>query len=450
MPVVKPAKIGTASEAKSNGSVDAATTERKHENDSVTEVKQKQETIETATEALPKDTDAFAAEVPENTIAVPPEQVELTPVKPATTSTSIPATPGSKRGRKQTPKSSTEEFEDAADTDAQLLIRKLAAASTRRRKIRSEDGEWIDPAELEGRTIDHQPPPPPEPKRRRKYTRKIDNPDDPFRLIWLNDYSMDADATEDERPPFRVEIDASVVCLLDFHAHLFSSEIIGLLGGTFDPNAGGGGGLLRISAVFPCKSAHSTGTEVDVDPLSEMEAGEFFERSGVRMIGWYHSHPNFEPNPSLRDLETQTMYQGLCRSVDGGQEAFVGIIVNPYLAMTESSSHIECFYVAQSSEAGVERLPFRMNLETTGQIDEAMLLGEMRKLVLETATSSDALDMQKNAETDVKRIDKLLRSLATHAGLDVSHPFLSQVEQLFAKPVAIGTLLHRTEEDYSF
>ena len=53
-------------------------------------------------------------------------------------------------------------------------------------------------------------------------------------------------------------------------------------------------------------------------------------------------------NPSLRDLETQTMYQGLFRNALPGSdiEPFVGVIVNPYLAITESSSHVECFYVA--------------------------------------------------------------------------------------------------------
>ncbi len=351
------------------------------------------------------------------------------------------ATPDSKRPTRKAKKSiDPSEFEEF---DAEM-IRKLAVGSTRRRKIRSEEGDWIDPDDLEGRTIDHQPPSPPEPKRKRKYTRKVEDLDDPFRLIWLNDYSVEADAEEDERAPFRVEIDISVLCLLDFHSHLFASEIIGLLGGSFDET----GKLMRISTVFPCKSSHSTGTEVDVDPLSEMEAGEHFERSGVRMIGWYHSHPNFEPNPSLRDLETQTMYQGLCRSVDGGQEAFVGIIVNPYLAVTESSSHIECFYVAQSAESGIERLPFRLPMHLTGVLNESLLLTEMSKLVEEAGAASDALDMQKNSERGVKRVSKLLKSLCTHAKLDESHPFIGQLQLLFSK--LNFNVLERTEEDYSF
>jgi protein MYSM1 len=369
----------------------------------------------------------------------PIELLQATPSRPVTI-TSTPKQSTKKPKRPVYDELGEEELGYSAE-----LFRKLASSSARRRKIRTEDGDWIDPVELEGRTIDHQPPPPPEPKRKRKYTRKVDeDPEDPFRLIWLNDYSVEADADEDEKAPFRVEIDISVLCLLDFHSHLFSTEIIGLLGGSFDAF----NRLMQIRTAFPCQSSHSTGTEVDVDPLSEMEAGEHFERSGVRMIGWYHSHPNFEPNPSLRDLETQTMYQGLCRSVDGGFEAFVGVIVNPYLAVTESSSHIECFYVAQSSESGLERLPFRLPIQATGVLNQELLLEEMRKLLNKASTASDALDMQKNAERGVKRVEKVLRSLSTHAQVEESHPYILKVRQLFA---ALGSnVLERTEEDYSF
>lgn len=46
-----------------------------------------------------------------------------------------------------------------------------------------------------------------------------------------------------------------------------------------------------------------------MDPVSEMEAREVFEQKGLRVVGWYHSHPTFEPEPSIRDIENQTSYQ---------------------------------------------------------------------------------------------------------------------------------------------
>lgn len=315
------------------------------------------------------------------------------------------------------------------------MIMNFPTSSARKRKIRNADGDWIDPSELEGQTIDHQPSPRRD-KPKRKTPRKAASnasssldANDPFRLIWLNDYATEDAFSPSEMAPFRVEIEAHVLCIIDFHSHLFSSEIIGLLGGTFDQETS----LMRITCVFPCKSSHSTGTEVDVDPISEIEAGEFFERQHVRMIGWYHSHPNFEPNPSLRDLETQTVYQGLCRGVDGGVEAFVGLICNPYLAATESSSHIECFYVAQSEGNGLERLPYRMSLEKIGKIDAGAVLPVLQMLVEMTAGIPEAFDMNKAPEGQASRLDKLISSIATHTSCE--EDFLLQVRNLFPSKV---------------
>jgi proteasome lid subunit RPN8/RPN11 len=46
-----------------------------------------------------------------------------------------------------------------------------------------------------------------------------------------------------------------------------------------------------------------------MDPVSEMDAREVFEKKGLQVVGWYHSHPTFEPEPSIRDIENQASYQ---------------------------------------------------------------------------------------------------------------------------------------------
>jgi proteasome lid subunit RPN8/RPN11 len=48
-----------------------------------------------------------------------------------------------------------------------------------------------------------------------------------------------------------------------------------------------------------------------MDPVSEMAAREVFEKRGLNVVGWYHSHPTFEPDPSIRDIENQASYQVL-------------------------------------------------------------------------------------------------------------------------------------------
>ena len=39
--------------------------------------------------------------------------------------------------------------------------------------------------------------------------------------------------------------------------------------------------------------------------VSQAEAFDRLRESGCGIVGWYHSHPTFAPNPSVRDIETQ-------------------------------------------------------------------------------------------------------------------------------------------------
>lgn len=341
--------------------------------------------------------------------------------------------------------------ETQISADYELLKKLSITSSGRKRKIRSDEGDWIDPNEIEGRVISHDATPVRE-KSKRKYTKKqpsdgydgedLSTTEDPFRLILLSDYhgghshshSHDSEDYEDyETVPFTVEMCSSVILLMDLHSHLHSSEIIGLLGGTLIKTEDIDIPILRIDYGYPCLTAHSTGTQVDVDPLSEMEAGEFFESKNARLTGWYHSHPNFEPNPSLRDLETQTMYQGLFRNTLPGSdiEPFVGVIVNPYLAITESSSHVECFYVAPNPDPAQERLPYRLPIHRKPFHPAAfpVLLERMRETIFRAQSSPDRLDMQRNAEPGVKRIEKLYKSLQFHG--ELTDEQMEQIKELF-------------------
>ncbi|TEB20017.1 hypothetical protein C9890_0111, partial [Perkinsus sp. BL_2016] len=363
-------------------------------------------------------------------------------------------------------KKTLKSFSSVEYDEMEFLKKLVLTSSGRKRKIRSDEGEWIDANEVEGRVISHEPVKPPvKEKRKRKtpFAEDLNSTEDPFRLILLNDYDCDHSRsnhnhkyTEEEEylkvsAPFRVEMCSSVILLMDLHSHLHSSEIIGLLGGKFEeltaPSAPSVQSAesdpllnvmptLKINFGFPCSTSHSTGTQVDVDPLSEMEAGEYFETKSVRMAGWYHSHPNFEPNPSVRDLETQIMYQGLFKNSQPGSdiEPFVGVIVNPYLAVTESSSHLECFYVAPNLDPLLsenDRIPYRIPIQRIPFNPETFpdLLNRMREILFKADSSPDRLDMNKNAQPGVKRIDKLFKSLQFHGELNEEQ--MDQIKDLF-------------------
>lgn len=49
--------------------------------------------------------------------------------------------------------------------------------------------------------------------------------------------------------------------------------------------------------------------QCEMDPVSQTQASEELASDGLSVVGWYHSHPTFAPNPSVRDIETQGKFQ---------------------------------------------------------------------------------------------------------------------------------------------
>ncbi|GMF50748.1 unnamed protein product [Phytophthora fragariaefolia] len=135
--------------------------------------------------------------------------------------------------------------------------------------------------------------------------------------------------------PFQVVVHPDAVFVADLHAHLATCEIIGFLGGKWDEDSK----TLYIQAAFPCRSLVIDGddgsTDVEMDPGSEIELRGIIENAQLEVVGWYHSHPAFAPDPSVRDIENQTSYQQLFQRPCTGKdkkpsEPFVGLIVGTY------------------------------------------------------------------------------------------------------------------------
>jgi len=110
--------------------------------------------------------------------------------------------------------------------------------------------------------------------------------------------------------------------VMDIHAHLCTTEVMGLLGGhieylpgtsadpltsSSDPSAGGRA-VMRIVAALPVDCT-STGIQCEMDAVSETQARAVFSRMHLDVVGWYHSHPRVMAQPSVRDLENQSNYQ---------------------------------------------------------------------------------------------------------------------------------------------
>lgn len=207
----------------------------------------------------------------------------------------------------------------------------------RKRRVRDENGNWVEAAG-EGRTIAHDPQAKVHKRRRTvplRSTHKHAHDDSDFELFEPQNHT--------ENGPFVVKVAEWILKVIEMHSLLSTNEIIGLLGGTVDTSDK----TIQVTKVFPCVASDSTGIECEMDPLSEMQACEYFEEHSVSLIGWYHSHPTFAAHPSKRDIDTQTMYQTVFTN------GFVGVIIRP-----TDPPNWSCFHVQDG-------LPYRIDMINT-------------------------------------------------------------------------------------
>jgi hypothetical protein len=72
--------------------------------------------------------------------------------------------------------------------------------------------------------------------------------------------------------------------LMDVHAHLAASEVIGLLGGTWHADQR----RIEVVRAFPCARAPGTrsGTSVELDPAAEVETRALMQAQALTPVGW--------------------------------------------------------------------------------------------------------------------------------------------------------------------
>jgi hypothetical protein len=54
------------------------------------------------------------------------------------------------------------------------------------------------------------------------------------------------------------------------------------------------------------------------------------ELYGMRVVGWYHSHPSFPPLPSVIDIVNQLQMQQQSGDDDSSDEPYIAAIFSPY------------------------------------------------------------------------------------------------------------------------
>jgi len=254
------------------------------------------------------------------------------------------------------------------------------------------------------------PPPPPAPRRRR--TRQPRNAANISRQKLCSDILCGEPLTLHKcltwrnvsrgKQPFRVVVSPFATSMADFHSHMLEKiEVIGLLIGTYDEKKK----VMKILCSRPGKSVCGDGSDVEVnvelDPTSEIECREWIktkearefcgvsESEELQVVGWYHSHPVFEPIPSTTDIRNHRSYQHALFKGANGTAPFVALIVGPWdTRMLQERSVHQWFSIEPDVVFGDEPLglPVSISVEVESTSSHAVGGGPLAALTIPVPT----------------------------------------------------------------
>ena len=102
-----------------------------------------------------------------------------------------------------------------------------------------------------------------------------------------------------------LEISANHTARISSHSiESYPVEACGVLIGTV------AGDVRTVTEVWPSKNQLSSGSSYEIDPDTLLRAFSYSERSGLEVIGFYHSHPFSSANASDVD-KARANYPGL-------------------------------------------------------------------------------------------------------------------------------------------
>ncbi|CAL4177707.1 unnamed protein product, partial [Meganyctiphanes norvegica] len=237
-----------------------------------------------------------------------------------------------------------------------------------------------------------------------------------FKLVRCLDYDPDTPA------PYSVIMHAHAIITMDLHAHTSVAEVMGLLGGYYDPAMD----TIHVTVAVPTK-ATTSGVECDMCPVSQSSACTKIHEGGVQVVGWYHSHPTFPPNPSVQDIETQSQMQ---RWFARQEAPFLGVIVSPFCPTNRGeASQIRCIVLDApphcSSDSDSEtKVPYKLNWSTS----EAMpglweeVCESVRGVVGSARDDPMAVDWRREWRGQTTNWEKAIASLAHHLPQHLAAP----------------------------
>ncbi|XP_071791843.1 MPN domain-containing protein-like [Asterias amurensis] len=210
--------------------------------------------------------------------------------------------------------------------------------------------------------------------------------------------------------PFTVSATTNCLLVMDFHCHLTTSEVVGYLAGKWDPNTQ----HMSVLQAFPCRCR--LGDKRKAFTVEE-EIRKAIALRGLQLVGWYHSHPCYPAQPSLKDIQTQMDYQLQMKGEGTVYQPCLAFVCSPFnLHKPNKESSLKAFWVMPQIEdrgRSCRGMPMTMNFNWQSDIfltQETLL--EMKYLV---DFYKDGPDMVQFSDTWFKSdtfLDKLKGSLA--------------------------------------
>lgn len=182
------------------------------------------------------------------------------------------------------------------------------------------------------------------------------------------------------KPQHRVRMSLSALLLMDLHAHMSLTEVMGLVGGHLLNQ------MVEITRYVPCKNIAPSLTHCDMCPVSQASATDVIHQEDLRVLGWFHSHPTFAPEPSQTDLDTQLSVQQWLGGRNAAAHAWgmedreppcLGIILSPFSSQGALiASPYRCMIVEHTARVkglkekisptnveGSECIPYKFNVD---------------------------------------------------------------------------------------
>ena len=200
----------------------------------------------------------------------------------------------------------------------------------------------------------------------------------------------------------------TTLLLMDFHAHTSLTEVMGLVAGSWNPNKN----VLNISHYEPCRNIASSATHCDMCPISQSKAADSIHKRGLDVLGWFHSHPTFAPEPSQQDLDTQQDFQLWI----GDRRPCLGVILSPFsLHGALIASPFRCMVVDKKENFEDQFVPYKFQVEVVSdESDIERFFTDVRRIFCGMKESGVDFGKPYFQDTSITYLEKYITSVRMH------------------------------------